>query len=152
MPHDDSFYMYQHNRLWNRWDREAAFYDSAAEANPFAAALRRSTSRTSHAEERDSDDAGDLTYEASGSIYFLSSDPYRGYEVKCVDCGHVCCAMWLHWHRFRYCPHRLAEDAKPLLSRLEFRTLQRRWYEWRHLLDSAQFGNSRRRPSRSKQQ
>ena len=81
--------MYQHNRLWNRWDREAAFYDSAAEANPFAAALRRSTSRTSHAEERDSDDAGELTYEASGSIYFLSSDPYRGYAVKCDDCGHV---------------------------------------------------------------
>ena len=133
MPHDDSFYIDYTNRLWDRWNREDAFYDSM-EANSFAAALRRPTSRTAHAEEWDADDVGDLTYEVSGSIYFRSTDPYRGYQVKCDDCGHVCHAMGLHRHRFRFCSHRIAEDVKPLPSRLEFRTLQRRWYEWRHFV------------------
>ena len=133
MPHDDSFYIDYTNRHWDRWNREDAFYDSM-EANSFAAALRRPTSRTAHAEGWDADDVGDLTYEVSGSIYFCSTDPYRGYQVKCDDCGQECHAMGLHRHRLRFCSHRLAEDAKPLPSRLEFRTLQRRWYEWRHFV------------------
>ena len=133
MPYEDSFYIDYTNRQWNRLNREAAFYESRG-ADSLAAALRRQTSRTACAKEWDADDVGDLTYEVSGSIYFRSTDPYRGYQVKCTDCGHVCHAMGLHWHRFRYCPHRLAEDAKPLPSRLEFRTLQRRWYEWRHFV------------------
>ena len=133
MPYEDSFYIDYTNRQWNRLNREAAFYEPRG-ADSLAAALGRQTSRTACAKEWDADDVGDLTYEASGSIYFRSTDPYRGYQVKCTDCGHVCHAMGLHWHRFRYCPHRLAEDAKPLPSRLEFRTLQRRWYEWRHFV------------------
>jgi hypothetical protein len=133
MPYEDSFYIDYTNRQWDRLNREAAFYESRG-ADSLAAALRRQTSRTACAKEWDADDVGDLTYEVSGSIYFRSTDPYRGYRVKCTDCEHVCHAMGLHWHRFRYCPHRLAEDAKPLPSRLEFRTLQRRWYEWRHFV------------------
>ena len=133
MPYDDSFYIDYTNRQWDHWNREAAFYDST-EADSSAAALRRLTSRTALAEEWDADDAGDLTYEILGSIYFRSTDPYRGYQVKCADCGHVCHAMGFHRHRSHFCPHRLAEDAKPLPSRLEFRTLQRRWYEWRHFV------------------
>jgi hypothetical protein len=155
MPYEDSFYIDYTNRQWNRLNREAAFYEPRG-ADSLAAALGRQTSRTACAKEWDADDVGDLTYEVSGSIYFRSTDPYRGYQVKCTDCGHVCHAMGLHWDRFRYCPHRLAEDAKPLPSRLEFRTLQRRWYKTcmngATSLDSAQFGNSRHRLSRSKQQ
>ncbi len=134
MPHDDSFYIDYTNRLWDRWNREETFYDSVIEVNSFAASLRRSISRTARAEVWDSDDVGDLTYEVSGSIYFSRSDPYRGYRVKCDDCGQLCHAMGLHWHRFRFCPHQLADATKPLLSRLEFRTLQRRGYEWRHFV------------------
>ena len=85
MPYDDSFYIDYTNRQWDHWNREAAFYDSM-EADSFAAALRRLTSRTALAEEWDADDAGDLTCEILGSIYFRSTDPYRGYRVKCADC------------------------------------------------------------------
>ena len=80
MPYDDSFYIDYTNRRWDHWNREAAFYDST-EADSFAAALRRLTSRTALAEEWDADDAGDLTYEILGSIYFRSTDPYTRTHV-----------------------------------------------------------------------
>ena len=45
MPHDDSFYIDYTNRLWDRRNREEAFYDSAPEFASLSATLGRSTSR-----------------------------------------------------------------------------------------------------------
>ena len=45
MPHDDSFYIDYTNRLWDRWNREKAFYDSAPEFASLSATLGRSTSQ-----------------------------------------------------------------------------------------------------------
>ena len=48
MPHDDSFYIDYTNRLWDRRNREEAFYDSAPEFASLSATLGRSTSRRTY--------------------------------------------------------------------------------------------------------